>query len=248
MPQPSTFDPVVIRDRLSPDRLRSYLEDCNDDLHRALDLYAWNARIAAAFLEDLGRLEVVLRNRFDEALTGLTASAGVPHPWFDHREFFPGRQGERALKDIAKAKFRAMRNGRLPTLRSRTIVELSFGFWRFLCAERYLTSLWSPALASQFPQHPTPVNSVQIRADVDVRMGRLHFLRNRIAHHKPIHRRALADDAACITELARWMCSDTYAWMSELSRASVVLAARPSVGPETVHSTRKVVDSGVNPL
>ena len=77
MPRPSTFDPAIILERLTIDRLRSYLEDCDNDPNRALDLYAWNAQIAAAFLEDLGRLEVILRNRFDEALTVLVSSAGT---------------------------------------------------------------------------------------------------------------------------------------------------------------------------
>ena len=228
MPRPSTFNPAVVRDRLSAERLRSYLEDCDNDLDRALDLYAWNAQIAATFLEDLGRLEVVLRNRFDEALTDLAASAGLPSPWFDNRPSFPGRHGERTLDDLAKAKLRATKSGKLPMVQSRVIVELGFGFWRFLCAERYLTSLWSPALATQFPHHPTPDNAVQIRADVDSRMGRLHFLRNRVAHHKPIHRRVLADDATFIFDLAEWMCTDTYSWMAELSRVSTILAVRPT--------------------
>ena len=228
MPNPSTFDPTVILDRLSCDRLRSYLEDSDNDPNRALDLYAWNAQIAAAFLEDLGRLEVVLRNRFDEALTALVSSAGHSSYWFDQSALFPGHHGERALDDLARAKLRATQNGRLPTARSRVIAELSFGFWRFLCAERYLTSLWSPALASLFPNHPTPENAIQIRADVDLRMARLHFLRNRVAHHKAIHRRALADDATSILELALWMCSDTHAWISGLSRIPAVLASRPA--------------------
>ena len=227
MPPPSTFDPVVIRDRLSPDRLRSYLEDCDEDLHRALDLYAWNAHIAAAFLEDLGRLEVVLRNRFDEALTGVTASAGVPDPWFDHRALFPGRSSRHMLKVIAKAKRRATRNGKMPLAQGKVISELEFGFWRFLCAERYLTSLWGPALAAQFPHHPTPHDAIQIQTDVEARMGRLHFLRNRVAHHRPIHRRVLQDDLAVILELVQWMCPDAHAWMSELSRVPAVLATRP---------------------
>ena len=108
------------------------------------------------------------------------------------------------------------------------IAELGFGFWRFLCAERYLTSLWSPALAAQFPHHPSPHNAVQIRADVDSRMGRLHFLRNRVAHHKPIHRRELADDAAVLMELVRWMCTDAHAWMTSLTRIPYVLDSRPA--------------------
>ena len=225
MPASSTFNPQVILSRLTIDRLRSYLEDCDDDLDLALDLYAWNAQIAAAFLKDLGRLEVVLRNRFDEALT---ASDGLPHHWYDHRTIFPGRGSKHILKVIANAKGRAARHGQPHPPQSCVIAELGFGFWRFLCAERYLTSLWSPALANQFPHHPSPANAVQIRADVDSRMGRLHFLRNRVAHHKPIHRRALADDAATILELIQWMCADTHPWMAGISRVPAVLASRPA--------------------
>ena len=70
--------------------------------------------------------------------------------------------------------------------------------------------------------------AIQIRADVDARMARLHFLRNRVAHHKPIHRRALADDAKSILELAGWMCTDTLNWMVGVSRIPEVLDSRPA--------------------
>ena len=227
MPAPSTFNSDVILHRLGPDRLASYLDDSNNDLERGLNLYAWNAQIAAAFLEDLGRLEVVLRNRFDEALTELVKSAGHSSHWFDQAALFPGRGSRHILRVIGKAKRRATRGGMQPLSHDEVITELGFGFWRFLCAERYLTSLWSPALASQFPHHPSPDNAVQIRADIDSRMGRLHFLRNRVAHHKPIHRRDLADDAALLMELVRWMCADTHGWMASLTRIPSVLASRP---------------------
>lgn len=228
MPASSTFNSEVILQRLGPNHLASYLDDSDNDLHRAFDLYAWNAQIAAAFLEDLGRLEVVLRNRFNDALTEFVKSAGHSSHWFDQPALFPGRHGENALDDIAKAKQRAAKNGRLPVARNKVIAELSFGFWRYLCAERYLTSLWGPALASQFSHHPAFDNAIQIRADVDIRMARLHFLRNRVAHHKPIHRRALADDAKNILELAGWMCTDTLIWMVGVSRIPAVLDSRPA--------------------
>ena len=156
MPAPSTFNPTVILDSLTIDRLRSYLEDCDNDLDRALNLYAWNAQVAAAFLEDLGRLEVVLRNRFDKALTALVTSSGHASHWFDQPALFPGRHGEHALDDIAKAKFRATKNGRSPVARNKIIAELSFGFWRYLCAERYLTSLWVPHWPRSFRIIPPP--------------------------------------------------------------------------------------------
>ena len=223
----ATFSPQVILSRLTTDRLRPYLEDCDNDLHRALDLYAWNAQIAAAFLEDLGRLEVVLRNQFDEALTALVASHGLPQPWYDHRSLFPGSGGKHVHKAIARAKRQAAKHKHLHAHQGNVIAELGFGFWRFLCTERYLTSLWGPALASRFQHHPAPSNAVQIRADVESRMDRLHFLRNRVAHHEPIHRRALVDDAAMIFELTLWMCLDTHAWMTGLTRIPAVLASRP---------------------
>ncbi|MXW42267.1 MAG: hypothetical protein F4X48_05920 [Acidimicrobiia bacterium] len=228
MSKPSTFIPAVIRERLGVDRLRSYLEDCHDDLDRALDLYAWNGQIAAAFLEDLGRLEVVLRNRFDEALTALVSSSGQQHPWFDHKQLFSGLHGNRTRDNLVKAKMRATKNGRLPVDQGTVIAELGFGFWRFLCAARHHTTMWVPALAAQFPNHPVKENAGLIRADVESRMDRLHFLRNRVAHHTPIHRRSLAEDAANILELALWICVDTHAWMTGLSRIPKVLASRPA--------------------
>ncbi len=228
MPNPSTFDPTVILNRLSHDRLRSYLDDCDYDPSRALDLYAWNAQIAAAFLEDLGRLEVVLRNRFDEALIGLTASAGLPSPWYDQAALFAGRSNRHTLKVIAKAKRRAARNEEQPTIHDNVMTQLGFGFWRFLCSPRYHTTLWVPALAAQFPNHPSGGNAARVRTEVESRMDRLHFLRNRVAHHEAIHRRELADDAELIMELVQWMCSDTHAWMTGLSRIPDVLATRPA--------------------
>ena len=228
MPNPSTFDPTVILNRLSHDRLRSYLDDCDYDPSRALDLYAWNAQIAAAFLEDLGRLEVVLRNRLDESLTALTASAGGSLPWYDHTSLFPGKHAKNALRDIRKAKQRATDNGKRRLIHSELISELNFGFWRYLCSPRFHTTLWVPALCAQFPNHPSGGNAAHIRADVESRMRQLHFLRNRVAHHKPVHRRELVDDAVVIFELAQWMCHDTHAWMTDLSRISDVLASRPA--------------------
>ena len=228
MSDPSTFIPAVIRDRLGVDRLKSYFEDCQDDLERALALYAWNGQIAAAFLEDLGRLEVVLRNRFNEGLTALVASAGLLPPWYDQISLFPGKHSRKALRDIRKAKQRATDHGKRVMIHSKVISELNFGFWRFLCSPRYHTTMWVPALAAQFPNHLSNGNAARIRADVEDRMRQLHFLRNRVAHHKPIHRRALAGDAALILELAQWVCSDTHDWMTVLSRIPAVLAARPS--------------------
>lgn len=228
MEETLSFDLDVILHRLSPERLSSYLQDSDNDLERALALYAWNGRIASAFLEDIGRLEVVLRNRFDEALTGLVALAGNGLSWLDQPHLFPGRHGKEALAVISKVKCRIRNEDKNATAKSRIISDLSFGFWRYLCAERHHTSLWVPALASLFPNHVTPRAAARIRSDVEFRMEQLHFLRNRVAHHEPIHRRNLVREANFIHELAAWMCVDTCKWIVELSRVHSALASRPN--------------------
>jgi len=57
-----------------------------------------------------------------------------------------------------------------------------FGFWRFLHARSYEATLWTPCLRLAFPHlQPRRRNTVYTRLD------HLNTLRNRIAHHEPIH-------------------------------------------------------------
>ena len=121
------------------------------------------------------------------------------------------------------------RGGRRAEVHGRVIAELNFGFWRYLCEPPYLTSLWVPAVASAFPLHPSTLHPEQVRVDVADRMQRLHFLRNRVAHHEPIHRRDLSRDHGQLLELVGWMCSESRYWVAATSRTPEVIAARPEV-------------------
>ena len=84
-----------------------------------------------------------------------------------------------------------------------------------------------PAFAPAFVRHPSASNPRRVRSDVADRMQRLHFLRNRIAHHEPIHRRNLARDHAQLLEPVGWMCSNSRDWIAATSRTPAVVAARP---------------------
>ncbi|WP_104088913.1 hypothetical protein [Cryobacterium sp. N19] len=53
---------------LSSGRLEIYLSKTGRDLQRALRLYDWNAKVTAACLQDLGHLEVLIRNSYDRNL------------------------------------------------------------------------------------------------------------------------------------------------------------------------------------
>ena len=224
--QMSSVNHQVVANRLTRDRLDSYLQATAGSVAAAIDLYDWNIRAGAALHEDLGRLEVLFRNAMDDALVRHGSARAWQNPWYRRGHLFQGRQKSRARVDISDARRRATRRGR-PELHGKVIAELGFGFWRYLCSSQYLTSLWVPALASGFAQHPSPNDPQQIRADVEDRVQRLHLLRNRIAHHEPIHRRDLARDHDQLLEVVGWICSDSHSWVVAQSRTPAVLASRP---------------------
>ena len=86
------------------------------------------------------------------------------------------------------------------------------------CYER---SLWFPTLRYAFPG----LQRRGIRRDAHEAMRSLHLLRNRIAHHEPIHNRPLAKlhDQALTT--AGWVCPVTRQWIAARSRVPELLAA-----------------------
>lgn len=222
----STFNPQILVERLTTARVDSYLEAAGGDVPAAISLYDWNARVGASLHEDLGRLEVVFRNALDRKLVNYGASQRWPTVWYRRRQLFSGRHGEQSWAKIETARRRSRRKNEEES-HDRVIAELTFGFWRFLCTEAHLTSLWVPAIAAAFPQHPNPGNPRQVRADVEDRMQRLHFLRNRIAHHEPIHRRNLKRDFERMLELVGWICVDSHAWMETASSTPAAIRNRP---------------------
>jgi hypothetical protein len=223
----STINHTAVAQRLTTDRLGSYLAATAGDLALAVELYDWNTEVGGAFHEDIGRIEVVLRNALDAALVAHGNTKGWPTVWYQRRQLFPGKHGDRALVDIATARKRATRRGKAE-VHGKVIAELSFGFWRYLCTPAYLTSLWVPALADAFPHHPKHGDPRAVREDVDDRVQRIHFLRNRIAHHEPIHHRNLQRDVDSIVDLTRWICPDTREWLTSTSRVPDVLPRRPT--------------------
>ncbi len=218
----STFDHRVIAERLTRDRLGSYLRATEGDLDAAIGLYDWNIDVGAALYGDISRLEIVFRNAMDAALVAHGRACGWPQVWYRR----PQLLSDRMWTGAESARSRASRRGRGET-HGQVVTELSFGFWRFLCTPHYLTSLWVPALAGAFPGHHGEGGPWRVRANVEDRIQRLHFLRNRIAHHEPIHERDLARDHREILEVVGWICADSRAWVEAASRTPTILANRP---------------------
>lgn len=207
-----------LEQRLGRERIRAYRDCCSGDLGRALALYAWNSAVSAAFFETLGHIEIVLRNALHEQLTAWHQSRGRPGHWYDDPA---GLLAPRCLADIAEARRRLARAGR-PVTDGRIIAELSFGFWRFLLDRRHQAVLWAPALRHAFP-HLKP----RRRADVYSPIDRLVWLRNRIAHHEPVHNRPLWRYYGEGLRVIGYIDPSIARWIARTSRVDALLDKSP---------------------
>ncbi|MFJ6493477.1 hypothetical protein [Streptomyces californicus] len=211
-------DDKVVFELISPDRLNPYLTQCAGDLAAALAFYRWNSDLAAAFFEPLGHLEIMLHNALDARLVARQQRRGRTAEWYVDRQVpLTGK----ARGDIVQAQERAARGGAGITPRGKVIAELSFGFWRFLLARQYKTSLW-PDLAGAFPHAPN-----RALTTVENPVKRLHQFRNRIAHHEGIWHlspEARRDD---IQTVLGFMSPAAAAWVDGASRIDDVLTSRP---------------------
>ncbi|BCJ52140.1 hypothetical protein Asp14428_36150 [Actinoplanes sp. NBRC 14428] len=212
---------TVLQQRLSPERLGPYKSACGGSLEEAFALYRWNAEITAALGSTIGHVEVTLRNALHQELEAWSdRSFGEPR-WYlnpSSRSRPNGFLFVEAREDIAKARTRALRDGR-PETPGRVVAELNLGFWRFLLARRYDRGLWVPCLHRAF--------SRQRRDSVFDAVSRLHQARNRMAHHEPMFNRPLAVLYQDSLQVAEWICPTTRRWIEQCSSVSTALAARP---------------------
>ncbi len=217
------WTPADLGRLLSPGRFAKYVQATGGDQAKAAELYVWNSRISGALYESCGQFEVILRNALDEQLAEYhrRRRRGDGLWYADAR--MPWANPKRTLETIKTARDRATSDGRDPEIPGKVVAELSMGFWRLLLASSSQMSLWAPALYRAFP-HMRPTAQ---RHPVYERVNRLNDLRNRIAHHEPIHRKNLAARFGDLLQVAAWIDPAAAAWIDETSRVQAVLADRP---------------------
>lgn len=196
----------AILQRISADRMGTYLALARGSELRALRLYVRNAALAAAFLGPLQALEVTLRNTMHHLLSNQYGD-----DWYDTINL-----GHSQDKAIESAKQALRREGKVETP-ARIVAASSFGLWVGLLAKGNDRLLWRPILHRTFS--PTPA-----RADVYGQLDRLRTLRNRIAHHEPIIRRNLRDDHDRILRLLEMLSPEVADWVRHHSRVPQVMA------------------------
>ena len=173
----------LLEQRMSVERIGPYRRAVGGDLAKAAELYVWNAEIGSAFSVVIGQFEVVLRNALHKQMTARHAATGRPGEWYDDLVTLPDRKRH---EDVAKARSRLRITGKAETP-GRVVAELTFGFWRLLLDARLQNTLWAQSLRHAFP-HLRPQARINVYEPVD----HMNSLRNRIAHHEPIHQLPLA--------------------------------------------------------
>ena len=206
----------------SPEPMGTYVAVAEGDPERAVELYAWNTVVSAAFYEPLQGLEVALRNAMHVQLARCYGEA-----WYDN----PAAGLDiGTLERIAKARTDLARAGQVPTP-SRVVAELSFGVWVALVGggrrldlagrrANYEMTLWRPALSRAFPHRARLTRAAAHRG-----LNPLCKLRNRIAHHEPIFTRRLDEDHTRILQVTGWISPRARAWIECRSRVPLLLEA-----------------------
>lgn len=211
-------DHEQLRELLSAERLGSYLAASRGEVDGAFELYEWNIDVAGAALSLTAMIEVLVRNALDRQMRAWGSSRGH-EDWFDAAPL--DRQGR---DDLVKARARAAR-GRTLVTHGHVVAELNFGFWRFLMSRRYLTSLWVPALRHAFPHAPGDARTAQ--RTLEGHAQQLVYLRNRAAHHEPLHRRDLRRDLERSLMLAGAIHPTAHDWIIQKQEITRVLSRRP---------------------
>lgn len=161
---------------------------------------------------------MALRNSIDRELQVLNITLGNQREWFDDLEEALDRE---SIRHLNKVKARLTANRRELT-HGNVVSELNFGFWRSFLSRQYKDTLWRAALRFAFPNSPSRQPEY-----IFTRVRHLHVLRNRIAHHEPIHQRDIALDYQVCIEVLNAISPIIAAWSAEHSRVMLVLAEKP---------------------
>lgn len=203
---------------LSQARLTSYLGATKNDLTDALRLYGWNAQLSAALMVPAHFTEVVARNAVDEALM---IEFGPRWPWERAFELsLPDpKKGYNPRRDLIISR------AKMPTT-GKVIAELKFAFWCHMFTKRHDARLWDMHIFSLFPGS-SEVTAATLRLRIYNDLEVIRRVRNRMAHHEPIHAYDVADALLKMHEIVAARSSETASWLGTIDHSGTVLANRP---------------------
>jgi len=188
---------------IGAERLAPYLATCGQDASRAIRLYCWNIEASSALLGTFAAVEVGVRNAMHRSLS---EHHGRPDWWVD-----APLTGQDRAAVVGAGRYLDQRRGSQDWTPGHLVAELPVSFWEGLLANRYHQALWVPSLAGAFPHFDGR------RRDVKAQLQRLRLLRNRAAHHEPIHSRDLRVDLQYLCQLAGYVSAELRVWVESHS-------------------------------
>jgi hypothetical protein len=214
---PTTVVFPAIETAVQPERIRRYMPAAGMDGDRAFKFYLWNCALCEAFHISLHFCEIVCRNALNRVLTARCGAA-----WYENT----------TLLQIMDPRFRQDLQHSIDTERKQhgsrmtahhVVSSLHFGFWEHLATKRFERFLWAKGIHVAFPLAP-PHRTYE---DLQRLIESVRRWRNRIAHHRAIFDKGPTRKHQDALELIGWICADTSAWVSSVSRVPVAISLRP---------------------
>lgn len=204
----------------SAPRMDPFLTAAQANPKKALELYAWNAQMAGAALEQISHLEVLLRNAIDAQLSYRAQEITRGIPWF---LLPPYNKVQPEAIDTVRTRLRPL--GR--ETRDQIIAGLSFGYWSGWVGSKH-EDLWRQSLRFAFP-HGTGQ-----RKEVSALVEQVRKFRNRIAHHDSLLKVDIGFEMNAVFSLAAIINEDAAQWMRSVDRTREIGAAKPISVSDTV--------------
>mgnify|MGYP000101834819 CR=1 FL=1 len=214
------LEAVLSKSRLST--YRSYVTQTigNDDLNKALELYAWNAKASSAYLLPLHIYEVVLRNAIADAITLRYGRNWATNTYFENSLPDPAH-GYSPKQDLLSVRLQHTTVGKI-------IPELKFAFWEQMLTKRHDGRIWDTHIKTVFPFLPVTATTAQSRSLLNGFCYNIRKIRNRIAHHEPIFNQSTLNTALIdIYTSISYRSDEATEWLTQLETVSNLLASRP---------------------
>lgn len=222
MPHAAPPLPALLQTVISAPRFYKYVIATTGNQPRAADLYGWNARVSAALLLPMHFAEIAGRNVVADALVQVYGADWPWNPTFVGSLPFP-HGGYRPRTDLSKIAGPVKRRDT-----GEVVAELKFVFWQMMFTSSHQARVWDNRLAGLLPHSPVGMSEAALRHRVYGDLEVIRKLRNRVAHHEPIHRSpSLGRDLNRMLDLIDLRCTATGQWVRKMEDVSALLPTKP---------------------
>lgn len=197
---------------LSHERLKRYVDACNQDHRKAMTLYRYNLHLAQDAFSIISCFEVALRNAIDRQLTSQFGADWLRDS-IQPGGIFDGPRFRETQRIVRKAYDRLNNSGRYT--HTQLLSEMEFGVWKYMFSAQQYAATGQTLLRAVFPLRPRSSAAFQYNNTyIFNELDKINVLRNRIAHHEPIcftYHRCGADTTHIRREYAKILT--LFSWM-----------------------------------